>query len=224
MQMKRIFIAIQYMELGGAERALLGLLEALDTSRFRVDLFVYRHSGDLMPLIPEKVNLLPELPAYRALSRPLKDILTEGRLGIFCARLWAKWRSARFGKSLNGLENYAVFDDAAAAAAPFLPSLRKLGMYDLAVSFLTPHRIVRDKVLARRKVAWIHTDYSSIGINAERERPVWSSYDRIVSISPEAGKGFLSRFPELEDRLMLMENIVSPRAVRSRPRWRTFPP
>lgn len=48
----------------------------------------------------------------------------------------------------------------------------------------------------------------------ERERPVWSSYDRIVSISPEAGKGFLSRFPELEDRLMLMENIVSPRAVR----------
>ena len=29
--MKRIFIAIQYMELGGAERALLGLLEALDT-------------------------------------------------------------------------------------------------------------------------------------------------------------------------------------------------
>lgn len=54
MQMKRIFIAIQYMELGGAERALLGLLEALDTSRFRVDLFVYRHSGDLMPLIPEK--------------------------------------------------------------------------------------------------------------------------------------------------------------------------
>ena len=46
--MKRIFIAIQYMELGGAERALLGLLDALDASRFRVDLFVYRHSGELM--------------------------------------------------------------------------------------------------------------------------------------------------------------------------------
>lgn len=61
MQMKRIFIAIQYMELGGAERALLGLLEALDTSRFRVDLFVYRHSGDLMPADSGKVNLLPEL-------------------------------------------------------------------------------------------------------------------------------------------------------------------
>lgn len=202
------------MELGGAERALLGLLDALDASRFRVDLFVYRHSGELMPLIPAKVNLLPELPPYRALSRPLKDILKEGRMGIAAARLWAKRRSARFGRRLEGLENYAVFDDVAAAVSPFLPSLHRLGVYDLAVSFLTPHRIVRDKVLARRKIAWIHTDYSSIGINVEREGPVWSSYDHIVSISPQAGKGFLSRFPELEDKLVEMENIVSPEAVR----------
>lgn len=214
MQMKRIFIAIQYMELGGAERALLGLLDALDASRFRVDLFVYRHSGELMPLIPDKVNLLPELPSYRALSRPVKDILKEGRLGIAAARLWAKRRSARFGKRLEGRENYAVFDDAAAAVSPFLPSLKKLGVYDLAISFLTPHRIVRDKVLARRKIAWIHTDYSSIGINVERELPVWRSYDRIISISPQAGRGFLSRFPELEDKLVEMQNIVSPEAVR----------
>ena len=212
--MKRIFIAIQYMELGGAERALLGLLDALDASRFRVDLFVYRHSGELMPLIPDKVNLLPELPSYRALSRPVKDILKEGRLGIAAARLWAKRRSARFGKRLEGRENYAVFDDAAAAVSPFLPSLKKLGVYDLAISFLTPHRIVRDKVLARRKIAWIHTDYSSIGINVERELPVWRSYDRIISISPQAGRGFLSRFPELEDKLVEMQNIVSPEAVR----------
>lgn len=212
--MKRIFIAIQYMELGGAERALLGLLDALDASRFQVDLFVYRHSGELMPLIPSKVNLLPELPAYRAISRPLKDILLEGKLGIAGARLWAKWRSARFGKRLDGPENYAVFDDAAAAVSPFLPSLKKLGVYDLAISFLTPHRIVRDKVRARRKIAWIHTDYSSIGINVERELPVWRAYDHIISISPQAGRGFLSRFPELEGRLVQMENIVSPEAVR----------
>lgn len=212
--MKRIFIAIQYMELGGAERALLGLLDALDTSRFQVDLFVYRHSGELMPLIPSGVNLLPELPAYRAISRPLKDILLEGRLGIAGARLWAKWRSAQFGKRLDGPENYAVFDDAVAAVSPFLPSLNKLGVYDLAISFLTPHRIVRDKVLARRKIAWIHTDYSSIGINAERELPVWRSYDHIISISPQAGRGFLARFPELEDKLVQMENIISPEAVR----------
>lgn len=212
---KRLFIAIQYMELGGAERALLGLLDALDLERFEVDLFVYRHSGELMRLIPPGIRLLPELPAYRALARPIGEILAEGRAGIAAARLYAKWRAARFGKTLpGGVENYAVFDEVAAATAPFLPSLRTFGLYDLAISFLTPHRIVRDKVLARRKAAWIHTDYSSIGIDAARELPVWQSYDRIVAISPQAAEGFLSRFPTLESKMLLMENIVSPAAVR----------
>ena len=36
----RIFINMHYMELGGAERALLGLLNAFDTSRVDVDLFL----------------------------------------------------------------------------------------------------------------------------------------------------------------------------------------
>lgn len=37
---KRIFINMHYMELGGAERALLGLLNAIDTNRVEVDLFL----------------------------------------------------------------------------------------------------------------------------------------------------------------------------------------
>ena len=56
----RIFIAIHYMHLGGAETSLLGLLQALDTSKVDVDLFVYSHEGELMKHIPEGINLLPE--------------------------------------------------------------------------------------------------------------------------------------------------------------------
>ena len=35
----RIFIAIHYLELGGAEISLIGLLNAIDTSRYDVDLW-----------------------------------------------------------------------------------------------------------------------------------------------------------------------------------------
>ena len=48
------------MELGGAERALLGLLEILDVSQYDVDLFLMRHSGEMLKDIPYYVNLLPE--------------------------------------------------------------------------------------------------------------------------------------------------------------------
>lgn len=44
MMKPRILINIHYMELGGAERALLGLLYAIDTNKVDVDLFVNQHT------------------------------------------------------------------------------------------------------------------------------------------------------------------------------------
>ena len=49
---EQILFAIHYLELGGAERSLIGLLRALDYSRVDVDLFVYSHRGELMKEIP----------------------------------------------------------------------------------------------------------------------------------------------------------------------------
>ena len=71
-QMKpRIFIAMHYMEIGGAETALVGLLNALDPARVDVDLFLYDHRGEMMQFIPEWVNLLPQIPKYSVLERPI---------------------------------------------------------------------------------------------------------------------------------------------------------
>ena len=48
----RIFIAMHYLEIGGAETGLTGLLSALRPERVEVDLFVYAHRGPLMKYIP----------------------------------------------------------------------------------------------------------------------------------------------------------------------------
>ena len=47
----RIFIAMHYMEIGGAETALIGLLNALDPNRVEVALFLHDHRGEMMPTI-----------------------------------------------------------------------------------------------------------------------------------------------------------------------------
>ena len=57
MKKKRLFINIHYLEIGGAERALLGLLSALDPEKVDIDLFVNQHTGEFMSLIPDYVNL-----------------------------------------------------------------------------------------------------------------------------------------------------------------------
>lgn len=212
--MERILIAIHYMEIGGAERSLLGLLNAIDTSRYSIDFLVYQHTGEFMPLIPKTINLLPEIKKYSTLERPIKKVIKEGYIDIVFARLWAKYQSQKHIQKNLLKDDSCVFQYMANATTPLLPSLNHLGEYDLAISFLTPHNIVRDKVKAKKKIAWIHTDYSAIQVNAELELRVWESYDYIASISDSVTTAFLKTFPTLKDKIVLIENILSPVFVR----------
>ena len=95
-----VLIAIHYMELGGAEMSLLGLLESLDYSETEVDLFVYSHRGELMRWIPGQVNLLPEIPQYKQIERPITDVLKEGFFRIAMARIKAKFLYSRYESRL----------------------------------------------------------------------------------------------------------------------------
>lgn len=214
--MCRVFVAIHYFEIGGAEISLIGLLQALDYSKYDVDLFVYSHRGELMKFIPKEVNLLPEIPEYAQIERPMKDALKDGYWRIVLRRLIAKRRFAQYKKSKHTIDNGAVFGYVFDSVTPVLPSLEYLGEYDLAISFLTPHNIVAEKVKAKKKAAWIHTDYSKIDVDAELELPVWSKFDHVVSISDQVTENFLGVFPSLKDKIVRIDNILSPKFVRER--------
>ena len=169
-----------------------------------------------MEFIPHEVKLLPEIPEYAQIERPMKEVLKDGYLRILLSRLWAKRRFAKYKKRNNPVDNGAIFGYVFDTVTPVLPSLEYLGEYDLAISFLTPHNIVADKVLAKQKAAWIHTDYSKIDVDAELELPVWSKFDHVVSISDRVTENFLSVFPSLKDKIVRIDNIISPKFVRER--------
>lgn len=217
MKKPRIFINMHYMALGGAERALLGLLNALDPDRVEVDLFLNQHTGEFMPLIPEHVNLLPERRGYNAIERPMKTILKERQFGVLFGRLMAKWQHGRYHRSLK--EPYRSFDTSVfqyvmSSVEPYLPSLYDLGEYDMAISFMQPHNVVLNRVKAKTKIAWIHQDYSTIHVNVEQELPLWYGYDHIISISSDCTISFLKKFPSLKTKIVEIENILSPSFVR----------
>lgn len=216
MTKKRIFISMHYMELGGAEISLIGLLQAMDYSRYDVDLFIHSHQGELMQFIPKEVNLLSENREYALVERPMVEVLKAGCIRLLWARLKAKYQFKKYIKKIGVEQSAAIFQYIGDAVTPVLPSLRYLGEYDLAISFLNPHNIVRDKVQAKKKACWIHTDYTRIDINLEKELPVWASYDYIISISPEVSKSFTKVFPSLGNKIVEIENILSPDFVRKR--------
>lgn len=217
MNKPRIFIAMHYMEIGGAETALVGLLNALDPARVDVDLFLYDHRGEMMQFIPKWVNLLPQIPKYSVLERPIVELVKRGFWGIAAARLWAKCISkVAYKRSGSKLENNGGLDKMSKCTAPLLPRINQSVTYDLAISFLTPHRIVAEKVKAKKKIAWIHTDYTRVWVDAEDELKVWQKYDYVASISSDVTRTFLQVFPTLAPKIVEIENILSPSFVRKR--------
>ena len=206
--MKKILIVSHAMEIGGAERALLGLLESIDPARVSVDLFLLRHEGELLELIPDYVNLLPPIPAYTVLARPIVQTMEEGHFLLSAARLAGKFRAKQYDRKHGLTESGVAIEYSHKYTKGFMPPIQPEVEYDLAISFLTPHYFVAEKVRAKKKVAWIHTDYSVVQVDTASEVTMWSCYDYIASISDNVTETFLSVFPSLKEKIVLIENIL----------------
>lgn len=212
--MKRILIFSHAMELGGAERVLLGLLEAIDTTRCDVDLFLMRHEGELLKDIPDTIHVLPEIPQYSCLAVPIMNVLKKGQFVVAFGRLLGKEKAKQRCKVLDVTgENDIALEYSHKYTELFMPDIGD-GTYDLAISFLTPHYYVRDKVQAKKKIAWIHTDYSKLIVDSESQLPMWSAYDQIISISDQVSKAFLGVFPELSGKIEVLPHFMPVEYIR----------
>ncbi|NBX02441.1 glycosyltransferase, partial [bacterium] len=199
------------MQIGGVERSLVGLLEAMDPSKVEVHLFLYAHEGEFMPMIPSWVKLIPESRSYVALGLPLRQAIFSSRPWIGLARLWAKLVT-NLGQKMTGQSGFFL-SRSHKYAVPFLPKIP--GEYDLAISFLMPHDIVWKNVTAKKKAGWIHTDYTSVetGVNLALEAPAWAAMDKIVAVSDEVAKSFIKVFPAQAAKVEVIENLLSPSFV-----------
>lgn len=212
----RIFIAIHYLELGGAETSLIGLLHAFDPEKVDVDLFVYSHQGTLMNEIPSYVNLLPENKTWSMFEKPMKEVLKKGYLRMFLARMRAKYLMRRYANSHHPKDDTAIYGYMGQEVAKIVPTISPGIEYDLAISYVNPHDFWLKHIRAKKKICWIHTDYSKIDINVDLELPVWGAYDRIVSISPDCTKSFVAKFPSLKCKILELDNILPQTIIKSK--------
>ena len=212
--MKKIFIASHCMELGGAERSLLGILNSIDYKKYEVDLFLYRHTGELLKYIPKEVNLLPEDKQMSMLAIPFFNVIKKGQFCMAWGRYQGKKKALKFEKeNKNGQESMVMLDYSHKYTISYVKKMMNK-VYDLAISFLTPHYYVAEKINAKVKLAWIHTDYSNYLLDVKSELQMWSCYDHIASISPKCTEGFLKVFPELKDKMIEISNVNAEKLIR----------
>jgi glycosyltransferase involved in cell wall biosynthesis len=210
---KKILITSFDLAIGGVERSLLGLLSHLDYQKYEVDLVLFKHEGEFLPFLPDGPNLLPEISEYATFRKSIAQIAKERHFKIGISRLLAKYASLLQGKLRNIHEpGYLTIQYGWEYTNPFLPKLNK--EYDAAIGFLWPHYFIGEKVKAKKRIGWVHTDYSNIFLNHKLESRMWNKLDKVVAVSEECSQQFLKKFPNLYTKTTVIENILSPQLIR----------
>ncbi|WP_026558787.1 glycosyltransferase [Bacillus sp. J37] len=211
--MKNLLIASYDMEVGGVERSLISMLNNFDYGKYAVDLMLYRHQGDFLELVSNKVNLLDEIPQYTTFRKSIGESFKEKQFSIGLTRLMAKINAEITGR-IKKIEEpgYYQMQLMWKYALPYLPKVAK--EYDVAISYLWPHDFVAERVKAKKKIAWIHTDYSTVDTNIEMDLKMWKKFDHIVAVSDSCKISFLQKYSQLADKVIVIENITSPEFIR----------
>lgn len=186
------------MELGGVERSLLGLLEAIDYEKYDVDLFLYGHHGPLFLQLDPRANLLPEVKELAYLRESLKTKIAHG-----C--FWSAWY-----RILAEVESlfHPVFCDITwgKVVKKCVPPLKK--HYNIGLGFFRAFDIIAEKADIDVKIGWVHTDYASAGEDLRELYRDYSRVDYIAAVSQECATTFSNLFPTLKSKLLVIENIL----------------
>ena len=208
---KKILITACSLEIGGIERSLVGLLDAFDYTRYDVDVLLFSRKGELLEMLPPQCNLLPEIPQCATLLKPIRAVLREGHFLLGAARLAARravdrqYTDVTNAKTADGVV-FALLQSYWDHSIRFLPALQT--QYDAAISFMWPHHYVAYKVQAKKKFAWVHTDYSIAILDREKDACVWQEFDAVAAVSDECGETFKALYPSVADRVQTVENIL----------------
>jgi glycosyltransferase involved in cell wall biosynthesis len=211
---KKILIASYDMEVGGVERSLISMLENFNYEKYKIDLMLYKHQGDFMSLLTDNINLLDEVPEYTSFRKSISQLFKEKYLAIGISRLLSKTAADLNGK-IKGINETGYYQMQLMwkYALPFLPRLEQ--KYDVAISYLWPHYFIAEKVTARTKIAWIHTDYSTVDTDVEMDLKMWNKFDHIVAVSDACKQAFLKKYPKLGNKVLVIENITSPDFIKT---------
>lgn len=209
---KEILFVINNLNCGGAEKALISILETIDYSRFNVDLFLFKHEGIFLNKIPRNVNVLEGSKLYKYYDMPIKESLIgltrHGNLKLVFDRVIAGFifKSEKSGaRSEQKVWKYL---------SSSMPSLNK--KYDVAIGFLEKNPIYYcvEKVKAKKKIGFIHNDYNRLGLDPKIDNPYFEKLDNIVTVSEVCANVLQNIFPSYNEKIKVIYNIVSPSLIK----------
>lgn len=209
---KKIIFTMGSLGIGGAEKSLVTLLSEIDYEKYEVDLMLFNPKGEFKAFLPKEVNVkYPSKDYIKFDMDPIKSVLYflkkfKIKLLILNVIYLIKLSFYRFILK----KEYIGWGIRRKALKPIEEK------YDIAIGFLEKKctYFIVDKIKADKKIGWVHTDYSSIDYNRKDEEYYFNKLDYIITVSENCKETLINIFPEIREKVRVMQNIVSPNFIK----------
>lgn len=220
MRKKKVLFVINTLGCAGAEKALLELLKEFPKEEYEVSLYVLLNQGELISQIPQYVKVLNQnYSDVSVLSKEGKKVLNRQ---IFC-RLFQKGAVFKnIPYLLKGLMRMIkckkVYPDKLLWRVMSDGGMKSEDTYDLAVAYLEGGSTyyVHDHVNAKRKIAFLHVDYTHAGYTRKLDKNCYQDFDRIFTVSEEVRNSLEIVYPECKERIMVFPNLIDQKGIREK--------
>lgn len=206
---KNILIHIGGLGAGGAEKSLVSFLNTLPAEQYNIDLMLLNNTGVFRNQVPEHVNVVEAPFPYNCLGISPSNwkFYIKHNPKYFLKKVCSIFK---IRKSRNMPVDQVLWP-------LWKKSIRtNIKEYDIAVSYLEglPNYYVIDKVKAKRKILWVHNEYTKLGYDKELDKSYFEQADAVVTISEVCKNDLVRNFPSLEAKFHILENITNPFIVR----------
>lgn len=165
---KKIAFVIESLHLGGAEKSLVTLLQNLDFEKYEIDLITFHSGGFFADILPKEVNpIILDFPRINFLDRLKFKVSKLKNPTIHHAQLF--WP----------------------LVSKYLKEYSK--NYDIAIAYNQGFAtyFVAEFIQAKKKYAWINTDYQKASYSLKKDINYYNKFSVIITVSQEAHDGFL---------------------------------
>jgi len=205
------------MNAAGTEKSFLSFVNCIDFGKYEVDLLLAKNEGLFMELIPKQVNVkfMPEygdlflLSNKNAFNNLFNTFVKKNPLNIFAI--------------LPFFVKFVLFPKQKVKTATklFCKLMQKIAPvtdeYDAVIAYWGDRTMfyMIDKVPnAKKKIAWMHFEYSDDKYDYATYSKYFKSCDNITNVSKTVDDVLKTKFPEIADKCVLIENIQNTNFIR----------
>ena len=184
MKKKNLFV-IDSLNIGGAEKSLVTLLNLIDFVKYEVHLQMFAMGGVFEMFIPKEVNILPCIKGKSIIRHLVFSLLIRLKKYKHAEIARIYWKT--IGTKLPVDKTY----------------------YDVSIGYgqCLPTFFVVDKTMARKKIAWVNCMYHLSGCEKNYQQRFYEKLDGISLVSPEALKHFQGVYPEFSRKMHLIKDL-----------------